>query len=268
MPLDPAWRETALSVTGSFENPGDPFSGITGDFDGQGLSLGVLQWNIGQGSLQPLVRAAGQPAVMAGMPVFGGEFWSAVTSTIPQGLAIVRNWQTKNTVRKDVRRELAAFCGGPDMRAQQIAAANHVADIAYEAADNWAQQRGEDEPTKKEFCWFFDLVTQNGSLKGLRLLDVRGFLDQWGDDNADDAVCDWLITRTKSQFGFQDCVENAREWRNKVSDADLDLFILSYLRALKSVFVSQGVVLNRKGTIALTKGWVNRSHLDLSAQLG
>jgi hypothetical protein len=29
---------------------------VTGDFDNQGLSLGVLQWNFGQQSLQPLLR--------------------------------------------------------------------------------------------------------------------------------------------------------------------------------------------------------------------
>src|SRR5262245_15753274 len=60
-----------VKVTGTFENSGDPYEGVSGDFDGQGISCGVLQWNIGQGSLQPLVRAAGKPAVAASMPTFG-----------------------------------------------------------------------------------------------------------------------------------------------------------------------------------------------------
>lgn len=34
----------------------DCFAGLSGDFDDQGLSFGVLQWNFGQGSLQPLLR--------------------------------------------------------------------------------------------------------------------------------------------------------------------------------------------------------------------
>jgi hypothetical protein len=37
----------AVAVTGRFENAGDPWSGVTGDFDGMGISCGVLQWNIG-----------------------------------------------------------------------------------------------------------------------------------------------------------------------------------------------------------------------------
>ncbi len=48
-----------LALTGSFENGvGIPecFAGISGDFDGQGISFGALQWCFGQGSLQPLLK--------------------------------------------------------------------------------------------------------------------------------------------------------------------------------------------------------------------
>jgi peptidoglycan hydrolase-like protein with peptidoglycan-binding domain len=51
-------QQRCLALTGTFETGGQPpecFCGITGDFDGQGISFGVLQWNIGQGSLQPLL---------------------------------------------------------------------------------------------------------------------------------------------------------------------------------------------------------------------
>lgn len=53
-PLD----KRCLALTGSFEtNRGPPacFAGLSGDFDGQGLSFGACQWNFGQGSLQPLL---------------------------------------------------------------------------------------------------------------------------------------------------------------------------------------------------------------------
>ncbi len=42
-----------LSITGAFEGRG--FTNLTGDFDGQGLSFGILQWNMGQGTLPPLL---------------------------------------------------------------------------------------------------------------------------------------------------------------------------------------------------------------------
>jgi hypothetical protein len=47
----------ALRITTTFET-GKPlgFGGLSGDFDGQGLSFGMLQWNFGSGSLLPLLR--------------------------------------------------------------------------------------------------------------------------------------------------------------------------------------------------------------------
>jgi Putative peptidoglycan binding domain len=52
-------EQRCLALTGSFETglpPPDCFGGIAGDFDKMGLSFGALQWNLGQGTLQPLLR--------------------------------------------------------------------------------------------------------------------------------------------------------------------------------------------------------------------
>src|SRR6185312_11608159 len=96
---------------------------VSGDFDGQGVSLGVLQWNIGSGSLQPIVRRVGQPAVMATMSRFGRDLWEACNTDITRGLAIVRGWQSGSRLRPEVVAELKAFLrSGPGI-AQQIAAA-------------------------------------------------------------------------------------------------------------------------------------------------
>jgi hypothetical protein len=252
-----SWIETALSITGGFETTGDPFAAVAGDFDGQGISCGVLQWNVGQGSLQPLVKNAGEAAVMIHMPSRGGDFWNAMNMAIPEALATLRGWQSKSILSHEAAGELAAFLSCPEMREQQIAAAAHIAELAYRDALAWARQGGAREPNKKEFCWFFDLIVQNGGLKGLRFADVRNLIAQFGKTCIDDAICGWLKLREKHQFGYRDCRRNAGEWLDKVADADLDLFALSYLRALKSVAASQGLVLNRKATIATGRGWVN-----------
>lgn len=55
---DAPLAQRCLALTGAFETSAgipDCFAGLAGDFDGQGLSLGVCQWNFGQGSLQPLL---------------------------------------------------------------------------------------------------------------------------------------------------------------------------------------------------------------------
>ena len=46
----------ALNITGSFEGR-QAWGNISNNFDGQGMSLGLLQQNLGQGSLQPLLIA-------------------------------------------------------------------------------------------------------------------------------------------------------------------------------------------------------------------
>lgn len=56
--LDEPLAFRTLALTGSFETGSTPpqcFSEISGDFDGQGISFGALQWNFGQGTLQPLL---------------------------------------------------------------------------------------------------------------------------------------------------------------------------------------------------------------------
>jgi hypothetical protein len=49
-------EEKALRITSTFET-GRPlgFGGLTGNFDRMGVSFGLMQWNIGSGSLQPLL---------------------------------------------------------------------------------------------------------------------------------------------------------------------------------------------------------------------
>lgn len=49
-------EEKALALTGKFEGRGG-FSNLAGGADGQGASYGVLQWNLGKITLQPLLLA-------------------------------------------------------------------------------------------------------------------------------------------------------------------------------------------------------------------
>jgi hypothetical protein len=77
-PLD----HQCLALTGGFETnqpPPDCFAGLSGDFDGQGMSFGVLQWNIGQGTLQPLLAQMNQkyPDILG--QIFGASYSPLVT---------------------------------------------------------------------------------------------------------------------------------------------------------------------------------------------
>ncbi|HXJ10857.1 MAG TPA: peptidoglycan-binding domain-containing protein, partial [Candidatus Limnocylindrales bacterium] len=70
-----------LALTGAFETgqpPPDCFAGLSGDFDGQGISFGVVQWNIGQGSLQPLLAEMNQSFSAILGEIFGPNYTALV----------------------------------------------------------------------------------------------------------------------------------------------------------------------------------------------
>jgi hypothetical protein len=57
--LGEALELRCLALTGTFETSAPPpgcFCCVAGDFDGQGISFGALQFNLGQGTLQTLLR--------------------------------------------------------------------------------------------------------------------------------------------------------------------------------------------------------------------
>lgn len=264
MPLQNDWIQSALTVTGHFEDSQDPLGGVSGDFDGMGISLGVLQWNIGSGSLQPLIKGMGRAAVVASMPLHGAELWNACNTTIPDGLSIVRGWQSGGHLPAAIVGELKALLHSPAGINQQIAAATDVAQRAFNRGGQWLGR----EPTKAEFCWFFDVFTQNGGMKDVTLQLVQNFIATAGTDAADDSVCDWLAARTTADNGFRDSRKNAVLWRNNVSAERLTLFVASYLRAQRSLLQWRADTLNRKGTIALGFGWVHGEQHNLKAPLG
>lgn len=263
-----AWVLAALKITGHFEDANDPLAAVSGDFDGMGISLGVLQWNIGSGSLQPMVKAVGREAVVAAMPVYGDDLWKACTSDVQDGLAICRGWQAGSVLRQPVRLELRRFTGSEAFVQHQLARAGTVASSAYVAAEAFAAA----DPslasvTKAVFCWFFDVYTQNGGLKGLTYEDAAAFVERAGADRADDIVCDWLASRSSAFAGFRDARRNAELWRGRIDSSHLSLFALSYLRAQKARLEYRADVLNRKATIALGHGWVHGEKHDLAAIL-
>lgn len=264
MPITDAELQAIVAMTSQFETSGAGYAGVSGDFDGMGISCGVLQWNIGSHSLQPLVLAVGEAEVRARMPALGGQMWAACTGPLKAGLAIVRGWQTGSRLSAQARGELAALMGAPAMRAQQDQRIRAVAAEAEALADAWARDRGGAGRTLREVAFFFDLVTQNGGSRGISHAQVRAFRGQTQPGRADDVICDYLATAPRIA-GWKDARENARLWRDQPDEAGLDLLIFAYLRSALSKKEWRLDVLNRKGAIAMRKGWVHRGPVDFSA---
>lgn len=265
MPVSDDFLTAGLKITGHFEDSDDPLGAVSGNFDGMGISLGVLQWNIGSNSLQPIVQALGKSAVTATMPQFGNDLWAACNTTVAQGLAIVRAWQPGNKLPKPVFNELKSFVRSQPFQDQQLKTARRVGNTAWSTALDWAQKQGRATATKHEFCWFYDVFTQNGGLKSVTPKKVQDFIDNHGANSADDLVCDWLAARTDDDRGAIDSRKNAKLWRDNVPASNLFLFIASFLRTDQAIPLWHSDVMNRKGTIALGFGWVHKEKHDLSA---
>lgn len=261
-----AWTATALELTGHFEDDGAPWSAVSGNFDGMGVSLGVLQWNFGQGSLQPMVVAAGQAAVDAAMPTIGASFWAAANAGPAGWRPIVANWHVGTTLKPTAFHELRAFTGSVAFVAQQIAASEQTARTAFAFAQDWATADATFGTVSKAlFCWFFDLTTQNGSLKGIGIAQLAAFRASVPDPRG--FVCDRLAEQPLAVTGAKDAHRNAELWRTPGAAGGEHLLLLSYLRSLKSTPRFQIDVLNRKGTVAQGIGWVHGTRHDLTALL-
>jgi hypothetical protein len=265
MTLTDDWKKTAMLLTGHFEDSSDPWAAVSGADDGEGLSLGVLQWNIGQGTLQPLVAGMDRAAVLAAMPIYGAELWEACTAPIPRELEIVRSWQQGPSLLPGVRQELKTLARIPAFIDRQLAAASVMTERAWAGAVDWAQGSGSAAPSLREFCWMFDIVTQNGGLKSVTPELARGFIDSHGTEDTGPLILDWLDARDAAESGYKDARKNATLWRNALGRPKLMLMAASYLRAGLARRQFRADVLNRKGTIVMGAGWLHGEHVDLSA---
>lgn len=258
------WIKTALRVTGHFEDSSDPLGAVTGDFDGMGISLGVLQWNIGSHSLQAMVAALGETAVKQLMPHYGDQLWDACNGDVPHGLAICRSWQNGSQLRPDALQELKAFTKSDLFVAQQVHKVSGVAAQAWSAAADYASEDPQyGEVSKPLFCWFFDVFTQNGGLKGIGYADVSAFIEKNAGNGAVRVICDWLSSRPKGMAGYRDSNANGIFWRSSVPQSATSLLVLSYLRSQLSRPEYRADVMNRKGTVAVQQGRVHGEMHDL-----
>lgn len=74
-----------LALTGAFETDRaypECFAGLAGDFDGQGISFGVCQWNFGQGTLQPLLKDMLRRHRSAFQTIFGEHAGSLIEALV------------------------------------------------------------------------------------------------------------------------------------------------------------------------------------------
>jgi len=161
-----------LAMTASFETDKgfpDCFAGISGDFDGQGLSFGALQWCLGQKSLQPLLKEMLEEDLAAAQDALGAArlktLQDVLAKPFDQQMAWARSIQftQRNSAGKRVlvldaqwRAALVAL-GRTDT---MIKIQTEQAGVRFQKA--LANCKEYDCVTERAVALFFDINVQNG----------------------------------------------------------------------------------------------------------
>ena len=158
-------EEKALRITTMFET-GRPlnFGGLTGNFDNQGLSFGLLQWNIGTGSLQPLLREFATRFPGKVQAIFGPDaprFFDILQPhrSLPEQMQFARsiNDASQRHIVEPWRTYFARLAADPDFRQIQLRHVRWLMDVAKTFARRLGLR------SERGLALMLDNVTQNGA---------------------------------------------------------------------------------------------------------
>ncbi len=172
--------QRCLALTGTFEtSTGSPecYCGVAGNFDKQGISFGVLQWNFGQGTLQPLLSEMITAHHDVAEMIFQDDLQTLVGvlgSTRPEQLRWAASIQ-------DPRRFsiFEPWCGffkalgrTPEFQTIQVEHADRI----RQSADAMCRAFG--VATERALALMFDICVQNGSISQATSATIHADFDR------------------------------------------------------------------------------------------
>ena len=162
-----------LRIVARYETTGC-WAGATGDSDGQLLSVGVMQWNLGQGSLQPLLKRFSEKFSNQEhfkqvrdelMPRYGEKLFdvSCRTERVQQKCrAFLKSKMSGQSQQLDVdfRSEIDALFNHPVMRQIQL---DYFSRAITSVLSDLARVFETSEPAPWQVAWAVDMKTQQGN---------------------------------------------------------------------------------------------------------
>jgi hypothetical protein len=158
-----------LALTAAFESGHtfpECFCALTGDFDGQGISFGVLQWNLGQRSLQPMLERMCADHADVTESVFGPrvpELKAMLEEPLGDQLAWARSIQDARRRRLEEPWNGLFKSLGRTQEYQEIQ--RQGARTIFDSAVNLAKDYG--LGSQRGVALMFDIRVQNGSIPGV-----------------------------------------------------------------------------------------------------
>jgi Putative peptidoglycan binding domain len=166
--------DRCLALTGSFETstyPPESFCGLSGDFDQMGISFGACQWNIGQGTLQPLLQRMFEQHADVAQSIFhehSATLKALADVSLAEQLAFARSIQYKGQVNEPWRGMLASLGRTPEFQSIQIGVTSGIFDRAIKLCRQYGLK------SERAAALMFDIVTQNGSIGSVVDQGIRG----------------------------------------------------------------------------------------------
>lgn len=237
--------DRCLAITPIFEGGG--YDNLSDNFDGMGISAGILQWCLGQGSLQAKILKPylSRHGSIDALKIFPGkvDFLVNITNAAAIEYAVktmhVKEraglFKTKQYLDRNWALAWKTFLKRPDVIALQREACVALYQGALRLREEWGMT------SDFSLFWFFDILTQNGSLKGI--------LKPIYDLKEAEAVINRADPKCRSEWHKVDLKTLEKE--------RVILLIASHRRALLSKSAYYNDVLVRKGTIALGRGYVH-----------
>jgi hypothetical protein len=157
-----------LALTGAFETSSpvpECFAGLSGDFDGQGISFGALQWCLGQGSLQPLLKKMNTNHASIIDDIFdshAAEFREMLASSKDEQMEWARSIQSpKFRLHEPWQGFFKTLGRRTEYQDIQVAAAKTMFDAAIALCKDYSVK------SERAVALMFDIKTQNGSISNV-----------------------------------------------------------------------------------------------------
>ncbi len=257
---DKSLLELCVKVSGGFENGnGASYDTVAGNFDGQGLSVGILQFNAGQGTLQILLQRIG---ASMGWEEAKSYFRSDIQhlSTLKTADAIqfcLDHYISSGSTKVDLGAEKAwqAFLNTPDSIAAQVQMATdgelaHAKSLVAQFASSYTDRL-------RPYAFFFDLITQSGGMRNARgaVLPVPSVTS-----------ADYQPALDMAHANSPKCAEI---WEAVLPNDPLAQLLLYYAFRRSSLSNPQYIwdALSRRGSIACRGGVVHEAKLDFTSRI-
>ncbi len=279
--------EKALNVIANFEVSTSGWGGVTGNFDDQGISAGVLQWNFVQKSIYPLLDAFIQKHGIEKGRLLMGESWDVLaqngclnTTLSRFNLALHNNCitylksvQPKKELPDLLRNDFSRFMNSPEMRQIQVTNALKTMHNALNLTKNLGKlynNHGNFEFW--EVVLFMNVKTQLGSFSKSSIVSVDNIIAKAKKRQRKPTLTpiEWNKCQVKLDdiTNFKDVSENIKIWDQKLANIDdkrEKLLLHSYVRAKVASGGNgkyQSDVFTRLATIIFGKGYVHGKCYD------